>query len=171
MAKASHGTSSLSCEAPRWAKLLADQAIRDRDVVPVETWPDTPRSEEGEKEELLERMREAEMVVRAAELKLIGKRQWIRWGEYFDGIPGVGEYFRQLLRELPERHGPQKATRKRVELATAIQEGIPCMSGGLRLLAFAQWRWENYYDRFLPAWSVCTGVPGGACVFPQCGCR
>ena len=48
----------------------------------------------------------------AAELKLIGKSEWVRWGEHFDGIPGVGEYFRQLLRELPERHGPKAAKGK-----------------------------------------------------------
>ena len=165
MAGGSRGTLSLSCEAPTWAKRLADQAIRDRDVVPVETWPDTPRSEEGEKEELLEQMREAERVVHAAELGLIGKRRWIRWGEYFDGIPGVGEYFRQLLRELPERHGPQKATGKRVELATAIKESVPCNSGGEWLLPLAIWRWQDHDPRFAAARTVCTGVPGGAYLF------
>jgi len=125
---------ALSDPAPVWAKRLAEQAIRDRDVVPVETWPDTPRGEE--REELICWMRLVEQVVEAGEKGEVSKRRWVRWGELFDSVPGVGEYFRQLLRELPD-HGPQKAPRKRVELATAVPEGVPCMPWGFGALAFA----------------------------------
>ena len=139
----------LAAPAPAWARRLAEQAIRDRDVVPVETWPDTPRGSEGGNEDLAERTREAEWVVRAGEAGMVSKRDWVHYGEHFDSLPGVGQYFRYLLERLPhrpyrqtvpsrrKRHGPKKAKGGRVELAPAVEEGLSRMSWGIRLLAFA----------------------------------
>ena len=104
-AMASPGTSLPSLDfsrpAPAWATKLAEQAIRDRDTVPVEVWPDTPRSEEGEKDELVGWLWMAVRVVQLGRVGYISKRDWIRWGELFDSMPGVEQYFRHLLAEEP----------------------------------------------------------------------
>ena len=161
----------LSTTAPAWARKLAEQAVRDRDLEPAETWCSTPRSEEGEKDDLVAWMRTAELVVEAGEKGRVSKRQWIRWGEFFDSIPGVGEYFRQLLKELPRKHGPQKAKGKRMELATAIQKGFPCVPWSLWVLPGPEWWWQDYYARLSLAWALCAGLPGGAHLQPFSGRR
>ena len=98
------------------------------------TCPSTPRGEE--EEDLLYWMRAAERLIEAGEKGGVSKREWIRWGEYFDSLPGVGEHFRAILASRPERprkrYGAKKAQRKRVELAPAIQEGVP-------VYAWCQW--------------------------------
>lgn len=153
----------LSVPAPVWAKQLAEQAIRERDVVPVETWCDTPRGSDGGDEDLLYWMRAAERLVEAGGKGRVSKKEWNRWGEYFDTLPGVGEYFRHLLAELPERtvprrHGAKKAKGNRVELATSCQEGVPWYPGREWMLPCAVWGWQDYHSYFHAPWPVCQGL-------------
>jgi len=159
MAAAKPGTSCRSPDpldfhtpAPAWARELAEQAVRERDAEP-ETFCSTPRGEEVE--DLRYWMRAAERLVEAGENGHIGKREWVRWGEYFDTLPGVGEHFRALL---AKDHARAEAPgRKALELAEAV-EAVPTDARGLWLLSCpVVWGQNNY--AYLPApWPVCQGI-------------
>ena len=83
------------------------------------TCPSTPRGEE--EEDLLYWMRAAERLIEAGEKGGVSKREWIRWGEYFDTLPGVGEHFRAILASRPER--PRRP--RKVKLTFSPQPTYP----------------------------------------------
>ena len=159
MAAAKPGTSCRSPDpldfhtpAPAWARELAEQAVRERDAEP-ETFCSTPREEEVE--DLQYWMRAAERLVEAGENGHIGKREWVRWGEYFDTLPGVGEHFRALL---SKDHARAEAPgRKALELAEAI-EAVPADAWRLRVLPCPVVWWQNYNSNFSPYGPVCQGI-------------
>ena len=124
------------------------------------TCPSTPRDEE--RVDLEYWMRAAERLIEAGEKGCVSRKEWIRWGEYFDTLPCVGEYFRHLLASKPRStaisDGAKKAKRKRVELAPAVQEGVPVYAWGQWMLPCTVWWWQNNHPYLYVAWTVCQGV-------------
>ena len=123
-------------------------------------YPSTPRDEE--RVDLEYWMRAAERLIEAGEKGCVSRKEWIRWGEYFDTLPCVGEYFRHILASKPRStaisDGAKKAKRKIVELAPAVQKGVPVYAWVLGCVFVSQWRWQNYNSYFVVARPVCQGL-------------
>ena len=114
------------CEmpAPHWARKLAADAIRERDGVPAELFPPTPRVEDGSLDDLLYWLRAAERFLEVVKTGRVCKKIWLRWCRVFRSIPVVDAHFSALLpgalraRRLRREHAQaREAEREELELA------------------------------------------------------
>ena len=103
------------CEmpAPRWARKLAAEAVRERDCAPSVVFCDTPREEDGSRDDLLYWLRAAERFLEAAAVGWISKKEWTYWRGVFESIPVVDAHFSARL------PGALRARRLRREHAKA----------------------------------------------------
>ena len=103
------------CEmpAPRWARKLATEAVRERDRVPSVVFPPTPREEDGSRDDLVYWLRAAERFLDAVAVGWISKKEWTYWCDVFHSIPVVDAHFSALL------PGALRARRLRMEHAQA----------------------------------------------------
>ena len=124
------------CElpAPRWARKLAAEAIRERDREPAELFPPTPRGEDGSLDDLLYWLRAAERFLEVVKTGRVCKKDWLRWCRFFRSIPVVDAHFSALLpgalraRRLRREHAQAHAAeRKKLELAKACRS-VPANS-------------------------------------------
>ena len=116
------------CEtpAPRWARKLAAEAIRERDCEPSVLFPPTPREEDGSRDDLVYWLRAAERFLEAVKAGWIDKSEWTRWCQIFQSIPVVDAHFAALLpgalraRRLRREHAKARAARSQaMEVQTA----------------------------------------------------
>ena len=154
------------CEmpAPRWARKLAAEAVRERDGVPSVVFPPTPREEDGSRDDLLYWLRAAERFLGAVAAGWISKKEWTYWCDVFHSIPVVDAHFSALLpgalraRRLRREHAQARAAeRKELDLAKAVG-AVPADAWGQRVLPGTQWRWQDNYARVAAARPVRQGV-------------
>ena len=124
------------------------------------TCPSTPRDEELIDLECW--MRAAERQVEAGEKGCVSKKEWLRWGEYFETLSCVGEYFRHILASKPrstaKSDGAKEAKRERVELAPAVQERVPVYAWCQWVFPCTVWCGRNDHPYFHAAWPLQPNV-------------
>ena len=154
------------CEmpAPRWARKLAAEAVRERDRVPSVVFPPTPREEDGSRDDLLYWLRAAERFLEAVRNGWVHKREWTYWCDVFHSIPVVDAHFSALLpgalraRRLQREHAQARAAeRKKLDLAKAVG-AVPADAWGKWVLPGAKWGRQDYYARVAVARPVRQGV-------------
>jgi hypothetical protein len=154
------------CEmpAPRWARELAAEAVRERDREPSVLFPPTPREEDGSWDDLVYWLRAAERFLEAVNVGWISKQEWTRWCRIFESIPVVDAHFAALLpgalraRRLRREDAKARAAeREKLELAKAIGP-VPANAWGQWVLPGAERGREDHYARFAPPWPLCQGV-------------
>ena len=150
--------------APRWARKLAAEAVRERDGVPSVVFPPTPREEDGSRDDLLYWLRAAERFLDAVAVGWISKKEWTYWCDVFHSIPVVDAHFSALLpgalraRRLRREHAQARAAeRKELDLAKAVG-AIPPDAWGQWVLPGAFRGRQDYYARVAVARPVCQGV-------------
>ena len=161
--------------APKWARMLAAEAIRERDCEPSVLFPPTPRGEDGSLDDLLYWLRGAERFLEAVKTGWISKADWLHWCRIFRSIPVVDAHFAALLpgalraRRLRREDAKARAAeREELELAQAFGP-VSTDPRGERVLPGTQRRRKDHYARFAPPRSVRSGVRCGARVQPQRG--
>ena len=163
------------CEmpAPRWARKLAAEAVKERDCVPSVVFCDTPREEDGSRDDLVYWLRAAERFLEAVTNGWICKKEWIHWCGVFESIPVVSAHFSALLpgalraRRLRREHAKARAAeRKKLDLAQAVGPLHAATWGFRGVLGPLRGRQDNY-ARFAAARPVRQGVRRGARVQPQ----
>ena len=163
------------CEmpAPRLARKLAAEAIRERDIVPAVVFCDTPREEDGSRDDLLYWLRAVERFLEAVKVGWISKQEWTHWRRTFESIPVVAVHFGALLpdalrtRRLRREHDrAQAAKREELELAKAVCS-VPADTGGKRMFPRSEWRRKEFDNRSAPPHPVSSGVRRSARVQPQ----
>lgn len=164
------------CEmpAPRWARELAAEAIRERDCEPSVLFPPTPRGEDGSLDDLVYWLRGAERFLEAVETGWIDKQDWLHWCRIFRSIPVVEAHFSALLpgalraRRLRREDAKARAAeREELELANTFGP-VPANTGRIRLLPGTQRRRQDNHTRVAPARPLPPGVRRGACVQSKC---
>jgi hypothetical protein len=164
------------CEmpAPRWAKKLAAEAIRERDCVPCALYPPTPREEDGSRDDLVCWLRAAERFLEAVKVGWISKKEWLYWCRVFESIPVVDAHFSALLpealraRRLRREYAKARAAeREELDLAKALGP-VPADPGGKRVFSGALRRRQDDYARVTPPRPVRSSVRRGARVLPEC---
>ena len=147
------------CEmpAPRWARKLAAEAVRERDGVPSVLFPPTPREEDGSRDDLLYWLRAAERFLDAVAVGWISKKEWTYWRGVFESIPVVDAHFSARLpgalraRRLRREHAKARAAeRKELDLAKAVG-AVPANARGKWVLPGAEWWWQDNYARVAAA--------------------
>jgi hypothetical protein len=150
--------------APRWARDLAAEAIRERDCEPAVLFPPTPRDEDGSRDDLLYWLRAAERFLEAVKVGWISKQGWTRWCRIFESIPVVDTHFSALLpaalraRRLRREHAQARATeRKELELAKALGT-LRATPWGFWVLPRSERRRQDHYTGVAPHRPLCSGV-------------
>ena len=154
------------CEtpAPRWARKLAAEAVRERDGVPSVLFPPTPRVEDGSRDDLLYWLRAAERFLEAVAVGWISKQEWTYWRGVFESIPVVDAHFSALLpgalraRRLRREHAKARATEREIlDLAKAVG-AVPANARGQWVLPGAERGGQDHHAGFAAAWPVRQGV-------------
>jgi len=150
--------------APRWARKLAAEAVRERERMPSVVFPPTPREEDGSRDDLLYWLRAAERFLGAVAVGWISKKEWTYWRGVFESIPVVDAHFSARLpgalraRRLRREHAQARAAeRKELDLAKAVG-AVPANARGQRVLPGAKWGRQDYYARVVAARPVRQGV-------------
>jgi hypothetical protein len=150
--------------APRWARKLAADAVRERDCEPSVLFPPTPREEDGSRDDLLYWLRAAERFLEAVAVGWISKKEWLYWCGVFAAIPVVDAHFAALLpgalraRRLRREHAQARAAQgEKLELAKAVGPVHADARGFRGVLGPQRWRQDNY-ARFAAARPVRQGV-------------
>jgi hypothetical protein len=126
--------------APTWATELAEETIRERDVLPCALWPPTPREEDGSRDDLLYWIRAVERFCGAVENGWVRNQDFVFWRGTLSSISVVDVCLQELLptalrnrrlRRESEREHARAQAAKRKELALA--KAIPAVPADVRM--------------------------------------
>jgi hypothetical protein len=159
--------------APRWARKLAAEAIRERDCAPSVVFCNTPREEDGSRDDLAYWLRAAERFLEAVKVGWISKKEWLYWCRVFESIPVVDAHFAALLpgallaRRLRREHAKAcAAEREELDLAQAVCS-VPADARSKWMFPRAERGRQDDYARVAPHRPVRSGVRRDTHIQPE----